>query len=395
MQSQVYPDGPLNVSDPEGHVAHPLNGLGMLRRLGGLLKGPSLGTLGAVFADNEAGGATVLKNLAGRMREAVVDFPNRGDYAVGINGIALLQEAYNLNVSLMAEGIIQVPNKEFSSSFRLTWQEMVDLGDAAYKQGWMDTSIKWYEEATRRRTSVDAVLADKLASMKKLHDKMLDKLGPVSHQHRCNPSPFDPKLAKKKKFKKSKKSKRRRKVYDTISLYSDVEDRKLLRDNFNLMCSNDAEDEDMWPLGRPPEEAAASIPLSCYLHHLSSPFARLGPFKLEERSRTPFVAMLHDFLSRQEMSHLRREASSRLFRSLTGSYDDKAVSTLMRTSKQAWLDEKDYQYKTTVADDGRKINSIKVTSKDKIGFKIAERIQVHCTTQHTSLFVVASVNESI
>ncbi len=33
----LYPGGPLDVADPEDHVANPINGFGMMRRLGGKL----------------------------------------------------------------------------------------------------------------------------------------------------------------------------------------------------------------------------------------------------------------------------------------------------------------------------------------------------------------------
>ncbi len=433
VQSLVYPDGPLRISDPEGYVSHPLNGLGMLRRMAIQLKGASLGPMASVFgtrkeggegsgdgdSDGDDDGLDKLVDLAGRMSDSASFFPSEEDYFLGINGISLLQEAYDLDIAQMADGVIRVANETYRSSFSPSWEEMVQLGDAANKAGWMDTAINWYEEALDRmainlnsqgdKDGAIKRLQDKISNMKKLHDKMLDRLGPVTHQHRCNPIPFDQKMAKKKKFKKARKEEKRvrgggnkkrqrKKMLDVISLYSEVDNFRLLRDNFQLMCSGagrdhlEEEEEELFRQ-RPPE---AMAPLYCRHHHSGSPFLRLGPFKLEERSRIPLVAVVHEFLHPAEMSYLRSFASTRLFRSLTGSYDGRRISSRIRTSKQTWLDEKDFLYNSTLSSDGRRINSIEVVSKDTIGFEIAKRIQVtRCCRFPTMLLLLLLLLSSL
>ncbi len=252
-------------------------------------------------------------------------------------------------------------------------------------------------------------LANTLTHTKILHDKMLDKLGPVSHRHRCFPLPFDQKLAKKKKFKKAKKKKKEKKksseegdkIFDVVPLFDTVDRHSLLRDNFLLMCraeltrrnadgtekeeEDDSEYDFPSSLRRPP---SVDAPLRCYLHHRSLPHLRLSPYKLEESSRSPFIAVVHDFLSDREMSHLRAFAAERLFRSNTGLTDDRKVS-LVRTSKQTWMEERFFHFKMHLLQSQTQKDYKEsreppptpfepwryVQRKNEVGFAVAERIE--------------------
>ncbi len=155
--SRVYPDGPLEVSDPEAHVSHPLNGLGMLRRMGRQLRqGREMEALFGVDGDKEegrggGGAAGRLEELAGRIREAAAHFPDEENHRVGVGGVVLLQEAYSLNISSLAAGEVRVGGAEegrsFAGKFRPSWQELAELGRAAFDRGWVDSSVRWFEEA--------------------------------------------------------------------------------------------------------------------------------------------------------------------------------------------------------------------------------------------------------
>ncbi len=432
VMAQVYPDGPLEVEDPEAHTSHPLNGLGMLRRMGHQLRGPTLGRLGPLFGQagrgGGGGGLENLRRISDRIREAARHFPDGENYKVGISGVTLLQEAYGLNITSLARGEVRVGGRVFRSDFRPSWREMVELGYAAYDQGWMDTSIEWFEEAllrTKAEAEAEAAVAGKdevdrlsakIATVKGLHDKMLDKLGPVSHRHRCNPLPFDNKLARKKKYKKAKTKKKKEKkkkgrggggklalkVYNRVALFSEVESHQKLSDNFKIMCGREGrlmeggeekeeeeeeEDEDAAALRRPPELDGR---LRCYFHHQGLPHLRLAPFPLEERSEFPFVAVLHGFLHQREMTYLRHFASDRLFRSKTG-YSEERRTSLMRTSKQTWMEERFFHFdralvngsSAKVAYDPRSYEPPPtpfepmryVEVKDKVGFAVARRIE--------------------
>ena len=73
---QVYPEGPLDISDPESHVSHPMNGLGMLHRMGYRLQGAELTPLKAIFkkGEEEENGTetTRLTVLSDRMKRLVI-----------------------------------------------------------------------------------------------------------------------------------------------------------------------------------------------------------------------------------------------------------------------------------------------------------------------------------
>ncbi len=252
----------------------------------------------------------------------------------------------------------------YPSKVKPTWQDMAEMGEAAFEQGWLDTTIKWLEEAKMAATDVEghttgdmdrsettkSSLPERIAQVKRVHDETLDKRGPVSHRHRCNQLPFDSKMAKKKKYRKARKEGKKgsstKKIYELVPLFSTVDNHNRLHDNFQLMCHNNnnnnnsnnngSNSNSIEELMRPPQ---LDWPLRCYWHHLGDPHQRLGPLKLEEKGREPFVAVLHGFLSEPEMAHLKKYAGERLFRSRTG-FTDSMHTTLTRTSKQTWLADK-------------------------------------------------------
>ncbi len=138
--ADVYPDGPLAVEEggAEEYVSHPLNGLGMLRRMGARLKGPKLLPLGDALeagegkedeSNGQEGGLGRLNKLAKRMKRNAEFFPDADNYMVGLSGVALLQEAYNINITAMAKGEIRVRRQRFlfSVNSRLSIYEEFSL----------------------------------------------------------------------------------------------------------------------------------------------------------------------------------------------------------------------------------------------------------------------------
>ena len=94
-----------------------------------------------------------------------------------------------------------------------------------------------------------------------IHDQVLDKRGPVSTTHRCNPLPFDEKLRRKKKFRfvienpcitthnfvdtlrearKRPQLKESAKVKELVMPFTNVTDRVVeesnLQENFHELC---------------------------------------------------------------------------------------------------------------------------------------------------------------
>ena len=73
--------------------------------------------------------------------------------------------------------------------------------------------------------------------------------------------------------------------------------------------------------------------IKCFSLHHFDPYLRLGPFKLDDQSISPYVTVIRDFLAGSEMEYYKEFARPRLFRSEFGG-NKQGVT---RTSKQTWL----------------------------------------------------------
>ena len=118
------------------------------------------------------------------------------------------------------------------------------------------------------------------------------------------------------------------------------------------------------------------------LHHFD-PYLRLGPFKLDDQSISPYVTVIRDFLAGSEMEYYKEFARPRLFRSEFGG-NKQGVT---RTSKQTWLhDYYEDRYKMNISRMGvgpyyRKEDLVEQALYDVVGAGISERI-----TMATGLF---------
>ena len=83
--------------------------------------------------------------------------------------------------------------------------------------------------------------------------------------------------------------------------------------------------------------------LKCYFLHHRDPFARLGPFKVEEKSKNPFILMFREFLLSSEIHHLKNVAINNLQRS-TYAGESHNEDQVYRTSKQTWLHDKIFEF---------------------------------------------------
>ena len=95
------------------------------------------------------------------------------------------------------------------------------------------------------------------------------------------------------------------------------------QDNFYALCKDG---DKGW---RNMTEDAA---FKCRLQNFGKAYLRLGPFKIEEKSKYPFMVVLHDFLSEAETSSLTMIDNERLQRSQMA--DPTQKQSKVRTSKQ-------------------------------------------------------------
>ncbi len=162
------------------------------------------------------------------------------------------------------------------------------------------------------------------------------KKGPRGPEWRTYRVPFDPELAKKKKYRKIKDKRYKVKPVsnstDDMSALRKAEE-EVLWDLFNAACRGD-------PNIRPKE---LDIGLACHYIHYGDPYLRLGPFKLEAKNHAPFVGVFRGFMYEKETEGYRKATEAKLVRSRhfgkNGMNGNEA--TVKRTSSQTWLSEID------------------------------------------------------
>lgn len=72
-------------------------------------------------------------------------------YRTALFGLADIQEYYDLDPILMANGTIQLNNySKFDSNLKLEVEDMVLIADSAKQQHYLDSQVKWLDGAIRK-----------------------------------------------------------------------------------------------------------------------------------------------------------------------------------------------------------------------------------------------------
>lgn len=331
----------LDIGDPVSYVSNPVNSLYLIKRLSLDL---DRSDVKSVLANNET------QILRQSLSNLTTNFPTRADWLGASNGIFLLQEHYNLNITKLSDGFIENNGNIIESNHAIGAEELLQIGVSAVNEGYFDTGVEWIELAKGKlfASSEDVFMTEDLKQIdsrekhsKQIHDHMLDHRGAVGAMHRCNRLPFDSKLRKKKKYRAARALKttdRAKRDKHIIPLYSvgKTEDKKSgahessLRDNFEDICK-----------GKEYRTADMDITNKCrHLHHFN-PYTMLGPFKLEEVSKEPYITVIHELMYGSEIEHFKGFADTKLERSGHGGKGGQGSSTsFKRTSKQAWLEHR-------------------------------------------------------
>ena len=335
----------VDIRDPVNYVSNPINSLYLIKRLSLDL---DRSEVKSVLASNQT--QTLRENLKNLTRS----FPSKTDWLGASNGIFLLQEHYNLNITALSSGLIHSDSKKISSQHDLGPEELLQIGVSAINEGYLDTGVEWIELAKDKLlASEDVFMTPDLELIdstekdsKRIHDHLLDHRGVVSPLHRCNPLPFDSKLRKKKKYKAAKALKsteRAKKEKHIIPLYTATTEAiggdhdSSLRDNFEDICK-----------GIEHRTAAMESGHKCHHLHHFNPYSMLGPFKLEEASKKPYITIIHELMYDSEIEHFKAFAKPILKRSgLGGTTGQGSAISFKRTSKQAWLEHRMFNINIT------------------------------------------------
>ena len=120
---------------------NPINSLYLIRRLS--LDWARSG-LGKVLESNKT------EQLRLSALNMTTSFPLQSDWQGAANGIFLLQEHYDLNVTNLASGIIEFEGSRAVSDHGLKAEELYQIGVSTINAVYYDTGIEWLELARQK-----------------------------------------------------------------------------------------------------------------------------------------------------------------------------------------------------------------------------------------------------
>jgi hypothetical protein len=188
----LYPNGTPHVDDvadgettskaAEKYVANPLNALGIISRLG---DGVHVTGVVPIMSNMSR-----IDELRQRLNNASAIFPSAIDYKDATSSVSLLQEAYGLNHSDLAAGVVSFGGKSFSASYVPSWTDLARMGNTACNRGWWDSGLTFYRLAIEMcpggadNDKELALIKKEFETGKKYHDHLLDKKGMFGNTHR-------------------------------------------------------------------------------------------------------------------------------------------------------------------------------------------------------------------
>nr|XP_045585700.1 prolyl 4-hydroxylase subunit alpha-2-like isoform X1 [Procambarus clarkii] len=318
------------MSAPAGEVvAHPVDAYLLLKRL-------------TVEWASVEDAMTFHANATQELVQRVVVFREKSTFPVmeDLHGAAValvrLQDTYNLNMSTLPAGSfigVGLTSHEFQSSKSLNARDCLFLGKHAFNKGYYDKAIEWFEAALNTASHEENSSAPTheiepfLKAAVKVHDDVLEKRGPRGSDWQTKAVPVDEDLASKHKYRQVSDHKFRPKLYQHQS--DEEQD-----DHYARLCRGERL--------RPVEvESSLVCRLVGHSHPHAHGYFSLMPLQLEEMSLDPYIVVLHDFLTERQTDDIIQRAKPKLATSRHRGPDGGFITSMIRTSKNAWLREID------------------------------------------------------
>lgn len=256
-------------------------------------------------------------------------FPVIEDLHGAAVALVRLQDTYNLNMTTLPTGTftgVGLIENEFRSSKPLNARDCLFLGKHAFNKGYYDKAIEWFEAAVYRSDNEEDTSASRdeiepfLEAAVQVHDDVLEKRGPRGADWQTNPVPVNKSLARKLRYMESGAPKFIPKLYQHQS-YEEEEE------HYSRLCRGERL--------RPIEIESTLV---CR-YARSNPYMTLMPLQLEEKSLDPYIVIFHNFLTNVQTDTVIDLAKPKLTTSRHRSPDGGFISSMVRTSKNAWLRE--------------------------------------------------------
>ncbi|XP_046453814.1 prolyl 4-hydroxylase subunit alpha-2-like [Daphnia pulex] len=271
------------------------------------------------------------------LRETSV-FPNSEDLHGAAIALVRLQDTYQLNVTDLADGhyngVDHSKGQVFQSRRDLSGRDCLFMAQHAFADGYYDTALQWAEAAlgqfARKGDNYGSELETFRNEVKhfvefasRVHDDVLERQGPRGVNWQTNSHPVD------RQFRSGTSEK-----YDSLA-------EQQFTPKLYQHQSEDEENEHYERLCRGEKLRSANIEagLRCRLVTRGHPALLLQPIKVEEQSLDPMIVVLHDLITERQTEILRQLGEPKLATSLHRGGEGKFVRSMIRTSKNAWLQE--------------------------------------------------------
>ncbi len=273
-----------------------------------------------------------------RLEDLSHTLPNKSDFDGALKGLIFLHDTYRFSLTSAANGILRTSQRQFPSHvYRgLDFEDFFLLTKQAFR-------FKWYDRAADfLRTALQ--LWSPPSNYAKASERMRKNLVLLNNQdlyasrktvfadRKILPYIVGPNLGRRKQQPDF--------VVNGQVETSDPTGTRQGREQYaREVCS-----------GRRRSQSGKKV---CFSLHRGDPFLRLGPFKIEVVSSSPFIALFHDFLSESEISFLIEYSKPRLSRQrVEDSYNDaiklglrkgKKTTRVIHKSVQCWLKDIEYE----------------------------------------------------
>ena len=269
-------------------------------------------------------------------------FPSFQEMNGAVSGLYLLHQTYHLNWTDLISNGLKVPpyfsNNRIETDFQVYSKDFEVLGKIAFKRKLYDQAYEILnialhiakKEQEKERIESITSLVDMVIQT---HDDILKKYrnnanqGVYSYQlrdNKCNNT--NGCLVSENKALNNRK----------IELFTPFVTEKQKKDQFQRLCRGER-------LRSKKDDIFIS---SSFLHH-NNPFLRLGPFKIENKNMSPYVAVIHQFFHPRETDTFVKYASPDLERSETFIKEGSLGSSMSRTTKQVYVTENDTRLSQT------------------------------------------------
>lgn len=335
IKALYFPGNEDNNSTKES--LDPINSFGLLKRSALLM--PVLKS----FTKTKI--SSLRKSLS-EIKSTCTEFPDEWDFVGAGKGLVILHDTYDFNITAAMEGHIiyrdvHGETKILRGRERLGIGDLLVLADRSYNSGYYSNAIEIVKVVLNKiQKEKLSIPKENMKTIKTFKKNLIDLNNQyVSKKHQIMGATFKvlPYLIDENLNRKKKQPK----VVTENKLELDFESDFVTEHYFRKLCGTGP------PLFM--QQNKVNPPKCGFLHHYN-PYLRLGPFKVEVHSRSPYMSVLHDILTEEEIKWMIEYSIPRLSRTREYQNDNKDINAkheltqgkkvrIVHKTVQCWIED--------------------------------------------------------